>query len=236
MPLLMSFQSIAISARKSLVKKIFWHTVRYFTGLLDYTRHYAISSFSLIKDYYSDKKLNIQTDETYHFQDNSSLFKDGQIYQPTPYYMLEKIVDYLKPKPEDILVDFGSGKGRVVFFMALQRLKKVTGLELNRELIDIAQKNLNSFSLSHSPIEFVNADASTFRIQDESIFFMFNPFGSKTIGKVIDNIKHSLITNPRQVQIVYYSPAYRNLLYSQDWLSLRKDIDNGGCLIWHNKS
>lgn len=221
--------------RKSLAYKIFWHGVKYFTGLLQYTRCYAISSFSLIKDYYFDKKLNIQTDESCRFQDNLSLFKDGQIYQPTPYYMLEKIVDYLKPKPEDIFVDFGSGKGRVAFFMALQRLKKVIGIELNKELIDIARGNLNNFRLGNSPVEFINEDASAFTIKDESIFFMFNPFGNKTIEKVIDNIKYSLIANPRQIHLVYYSPVHRNLLNNQDWLILKKEINNGECLIWRNK-
>lgn len=221
--------------RKSLAYKIFRHILKYFIGLLQYTRYYAISSSAMIKDYYFDKKLNIQTDETYHFQDNFSLFKDGQIYQPTPYYMLEKIVAYLKPKPEDIFIDFGSGKGRVVFFVALQRLRKVIGIEANQELMDIACRNSNNFKLGNSPVEFVKADAAVFTIKDESIFFMFNPFGYKTIEKVIDNIRCSLVSFPRQIHIIYYSPAYRNLLYNQDWLVLRKDIDKGGCLIWSNK-
>jgi hypothetical protein len=68
-----------------------------------------------------------------------------------------------------------------------------------------------------------------------NIFFLFNPFGPQTLQAVINNIKESLDANPRSIRIAYYSPAYRNILDSQDWLVMEKEIKNCCCLFWHNK-
>lgn len=191
--------------------------------------------FLTVSDFFFDKKLNIQTNKRYYVQDNSSLFKDGVFYQPSPYYLLKKIVEFLKPQPEDIFIDLGCGSGRVVFFMALQNLKKVVGVELNKKLIDIARRNLDNFKLGNSSINFINTDAASYEIKDENIFFLFNPFGYKTLEKVLHNIKNSLVANPRQIHIVYCFPIHHILIDDQDWLVLEKEIGNGMCLIWHNK-
>jgi SAM-dependent methyltransferase len=217
-----------------LLCRIVRYVIRYFVGIARYTEDYARWPFILLRDRHIDKKLNIQTAETSSFQDEASLFQDGFHYYPTPYYVLEEIIGYLRPRPEDIFVDFGSGKGRVVFFMALQRLKKVIGVEINKELMDAAQENLKDFKLGNSPIEFILADASAYTIEDENIFFLFHPFGFKTLKKIIDNIKGSLVSRPRLIHIIYFNPAYRVFLDEQDWLILKKEIHNGGCLIWSN--
>jgi SAM-dependent methyltransferase len=138
--------------KQYLAFRIFKHILNYFVYIISYTRNYARLSFELLRDYCLDKKLNIRTAESDHAPDSLSLFKDGKNYEATPYHILKKIADHLKPGPEDAFIDFGSGKGRAVFFMALQRLKKVTGVELNKELIDIARENLDNFRLGKSPM------------------------------------------------------------------------------------
>lgn len=191
--------------------------------------------FEIIKEHYFEKRLNIKTSEHYFFEDSFSLYKDGIAYQPTPYFIIEKIIDYLKPTPNDIFIDLGCGKGRVVFLVALQKLKKVIGVELNKELIDIAQRNLVNFTHNKTAIEFINNDVANFKVKDETIFFMFNSFGCKTLQSVLNNIKDSLLDNPRQIQIVYFGPTHQSLLDNEDWLTLERRIDNCGCRIWHNK-
>lgn len=221
--------------KKSLAYKIFRHNANFSVVITKHFYFYFIRTLEIIKEHYLENKLNIQTDEPYYFEDDLSLYKDGKGYQATPYGMIARIVYFLKLKPQDILIDFGSGSGRVVFFAALQNVRKVIGIELNKKLIDMARRNLNNYRLGNSPIEFVNTDAAAYRIKDENIFFMFNPFGYATLEKVIGNIKDSLAANPRQIRIIYYSPAYRIVLDRQDWLILEKKIGNVLCLIWRNK-
>ncbi len=202
--------------------------------MIKLTLRFIILIFEIFKEYYFERKLNVCTDEKYLFENKFGLYKDGIHYEPTTYYLLEKVIKYLKLKPEDMLVDFGCGKGRVVFFCGLEKLKKVIGIEVNKELIDIANKNLATFRADKTVIQFINEDAAKFNIKDENIFFMFNPFGCKTVQAVVDNIKNSLIDNPRLIRILYNNPVCKSLLDSQDWLVLEKKIDKR-CMIWRNK-
>ncbi|MDD5130346.1 MAG: RsmD family RNA methyltransferase [Candidatus Omnitrophica bacterium] len=197
--------------------------------------HFIIGALEIVKVHSFEKQHNIKTDGATFVEDTFSLYKDGVMYQPTPYHVLAKIIGYLKPGPEDIFVDFGSGKGRVVFFTALRELKKVIGVEMDKSLVNIANNNLANFKSGKTAIEFINEEAVNFKIKDETIFFMFNPFGSKTLEKVLGNIKRSLLDNPRQIRLAYYAPAHRYLLDNEDWLVLEKNITNLQCSVWRNK-
>lgn len=183
-----------------------------------------------------DRILDIETGGVIlHPQLDISLNRDMIGYQPVFYGRLEKMIKGLKLTPEDVFVDLGCGKGRVVFFVALQRLKKVIGVELDRELFVVAQKNLHNLKINRTPIELKNCDASNFDVREGTIFFFFNPFGYETFNKVINNIKESLVINSRKIRIVYYAPAYLYLLDSQDWLIREGKIENDACLVWCSK-
>ncbi len=187
-----------------------------------------------VQDHYYDKKLGIETSEVLVFKERISLYKDDEAYYPINYYILEKVIDYLKLSDDDIFIDFGCGKGRVIFFAALEKIKKVVGIELRKELVDIAKRNLHSLKLNNTPIEIINADAANFNIKNETVFFMFNPFGRKTLARVVDNIRESLIVNPRIIRIVYFNAVHYDLLDSQDWLVPEGEIDNTKVLVWRN--
>jgi SAM-dependent methyltransferase len=188
---------------------------------------------SLAKAHYYDKILGIETTGYYNTAtEDISCYKDMAAYSPTPYGRLEKMIAYLKLTPNDVFVDLGCGEGRVVFFVALNRLKKVIGVELNKQLIDIAKKNLDNLKINRTPIEFINTDTADFDVKDCNIFFIFNSFGKLTMEKVINNIKDSLIINPRKIRIVYYSLAERHILDKQDWLVLEGRVEDNNCLVW----
>jgi SAM-dependent methyltransferase len=190
---------------------------------------------TIIKDHYYDKGLGITTAEHYYFKDDLSLYKDGIRYVPTPYQSLKEIVDYLKLKPDDVFVDFGCGKGRVISFMAVQRMKKVIGIEIHKELADIAKTNLNNLKSKNTSVEIFNMDAAIFDAKEGTIFFMFHPFGEKTAAKVIENIRSTVATSPKKIRILYYGPAFDKLLNSQDWLMPEGEIGSTEILAWHNR-
>ncbi len=190
-----------------------------------------------VKANYLDKRLGIEVDD-YNASNQSyasGLYGDSQVYQPSFYGRLEKMMKYLKPTVNDVFVDLGSGKGRVVFFVATYRLKRVIGVELDKKLFDIAQNNFKKLRINTTPINLINTDAASFTVKEENIFYMFNPFGSKTVERVLQNIKESLLSNPRSIRIVYYAPAHRQLLDGQDWLIFDGQIENKDCLVWRNK-
>ena len=56
------------------------------------------------------------------------------------YDIIKKILNSLKLKRENIFVDIGCGKGRILFLVATENIKKIVGIELRKKLVDIAKK------------------------------------------------------------------------------------------------
>ncbi len=103
---------------------------------------------SIINAHYYEKRLGIETSEGRIEKDSWSKNGDGHVYFPTPYGLLEKMAAYLKLDGNDVFVDLGCGKGRVVIFAAKQKVKAVIGVELKKSLADIAKTNLSNLKSS----------------------------------------------------------------------------------------
>lgn len=214
------------------------------SGCLSICMHDIVTT---IEGYCYDKKLDINTSVNYGYsaKDEHKLYSDAAsqgrggdalTYGPTEYSKIRKMINYLKlDKDNDVFVDLGCGEGRVIFLVATQKLKKVIGVDLNKAFIATAIKNLNTLKFNNTPIEFLNRNAVDFDFTQGTIFYMFNPFGSKTLTDVIANIKESQVINPRRVRILYFNAVYRGLLDSIDWLLPEGEIDNTGIFVWHNK-
>jgi 16S rRNA G966 N2-methylase RsmD len=192
-------------------------------------------AFDITRESCMDEEFGIETEEPYGIENTVGWYKDASRYEPTKYRMLQEIFDYVNPKQDDIFLDLGSGKGRVVFFVSVRKLRRVVGVELRKELFDAAKRNSAAFTFNKTPIEFINDDVVNYRIKDESLFFLFHPFGEKTFAKVIDNIKDSLNENPRQIRIIYCNPVYQKFLNDREWLILEKNLKEADCMIWQNR-
>lgn len=93
-----------------LAVKILREMKSQFVNTVGIKRTAILDIMTLIKDHYQDKKLGgIKTSEGFNFVDNLSLYKDATRYTPTPYNKLKKMVEYLKPGPDDIFFDIGFG-------------------------------------------------------------------------------------------------------------------------------
>lgn len=197
---------------------------------------YSSSCIALLILAIQEKRLGIKTSGLTFPKDNINLYDDVLAYGATSYSRLKKMIKYLKLNKEDTFIDLGCGAGRPVFLAGTQRLKKIIGIEIKKELVDFAKRNLRSLKLNYTPIEIINTDVSTFDLKEGTVFFMFNPFGEKTLTKVIENIKKNLATNPRKIRIVYYYPVYKDLLNSQDWLVSEGEIDKTNIFVWRSNS
>jgi tRNA A58 N-methylase Trm61 len=144
-------------------------------------------------------------------------------YGPTSYSFLEELRDYLKLTPEDVFIDFGAGKGRIICFLAGERVKKVVGVELDPVMLAAARKNIDSLKAKNSPVELVGGDAAAFDVSEGTIFFFYWPFEYKTFNQILQNIKKSMDSRPRSVRLVYVSCPHRQrwiLDMHYKWLQL----------------
>jgi len=163
---------------------------------------------NIIRDFRSDRRLGIETTTCYFPKGHATLYNDEFHYAAVEYRTLEKIINYLELKEDDVFVDFGCGKGRIIIFAATKKIKKAVGIEYDKALADIAKNNIASLKLRGSNIEVIHSDAATFDPKEGTVFFMNNPFGWKTLLSVLDNIAKSIRANPRNVRIVYRSRLY----------------------------
>lgn len=172
----------------------------------------------VIKEHFWERKLGINTSNISFVENQVSMFRDIVSYQPSPYYIIETMLKYLQFSPADVFIDLGCGKGRVIFSIATKRLKKVVGIEVRQDMVEIARQNLKNLKLNNTPIQIVHTDVATFDMREGTVFFLYNPFFGKTQTKVMENIKNSLVVNPRNILIVCYRAPDLNVIEGCDWL------------------
>jgi predicted RNA methylase len=211
-----------------------------------HSSHCMYTVLSVVKEYYFEKKFGIKyiSGLQEKKEDTTSQFRDSAGYEGTSYDHLIQVLDYLKPTENDVFIDIGCGKGKVVCFVALQKLKKVLGIELIKEYADIAQKRIEELRPKlKSPAEVYCADAVSFDTKEVTIYYFFNPFGLQTLKNVMENIRRSLVANPRSIRIVYAHPLHEWFYNSIDWLSKEKEMQSTiimgkfpvTTMVWHNK-
>jgi len=191
---------------------------------------------SALKGYSGDKKLGIDTGY-YNENISQNIYGDSVRYEPTSYAVIQSVIEYLKFDKDDVFIDYGCGKGRIISSIATQKLKKIIGIELDETMINIAQKNIRNLKFKNTPVELFNIDSINFNPIEGNIFFMFNPFGEKTLNIVLNNINNSLRINPRSIRIVYHNSVGESILEKLDWLEFEGKIEDSSYAtsVWRNK-
>ena len=160
-----------------------------------------------MKEYYYDKLFNIKTrGDQQGF--NKSLHYHR--YEPTPYSALEELFRHYEINHDDYIVDFGSGKGRLNFYLHYFFDVTVVGVEMNEALYHEALLNQNRYVKKNGKgkIQFVCSLAEEYQINRfDNRFYFFNPFSIQVFRRVVNNILRSLEDHPREVELVLYYPS-----------------------------
>lgn len=153
----------------------------------------------------TDTLLNIKTRGV-----RNSSEKEHFRYEPTPYSDLFLLFEELKLKETDRFVDFGSGKGRVCFYVNYLFNCHVDGIEINLDTYHESLLNLENYKLKHlnkNNINFHLEYAEEYSINpNQNIFFFFNPFTVQIFKKVIYNIIKSIENSPREITLILTYP------------------------------
>lgn len=150
-------------------------------------------------------------------------------YEATPYKALEMFFDqYILEKP-DQLVDFGSGEGRVSFYVHHRFNVPVTGIENNDKTFEAALSNEKSYRYvaadKDAPLSFEFGLAEQYGIQEaDNHFFFFNPFSLPIFTQVLENIVASLKEHPRTAEVILYYPlpAFKRIMKKSPFFKVRK--------------
>ena len=187
------------------------------------TRHWnpRLALFTVIREIRGEKKYGINSmpiDDLTLLNVEGSNKDHASIYQGANYYLLEKAFDYLvEAGASGDLVDFGSGKGRIMIVAAHYGFKQITGIDFAPALCNMARKNIDSIKGNFPEVKFnvLCDDAVNYTIQHtENVFFFFNPFDEIVMLKVVKNILQSHRKNPREIFVVYINPVEKEIFLS----------------------
>ena len=148
-------------------------------------------------------------------------------YEPTPYSVLERMAESGFFREENMVLDYGCGKGRVGFFLGYRAKARTIGIEYDARIYADALTNRSS-TISRVKPEFLLARAEEYAVPAEvSRCYFFNPFSVEILHKVMARIIESWYENPREIFLFFYYPAdeYISYLTTVDELEFYDEIE-----------
>ena len=146
-----------------------------------------------------EKKLNICTAAAAYERDDSNHSR----YEATSYAVLQRLAELGEITREDVLVDYGCGKGRVGFFLNHACGCRTIGVEYNPALYEAAKQNLRSYA-GRDGVSFECISAEDYLPEEASCFYFFNPFSVKILRSVLGRIMESWYIHPRRLRLYFY--------------------------------
>ena len=178
-----------------------------------------------------ERRLGISTAAAAFEKDD----KNHSRYEPTSYTVLERLARSRWISREDVVVDYGCGKGRVGFYLNHVLGCRTIGVEYDEKLCLSARENLRAYTGSRDAIEFACANAEAWAVPREaSCFYFFNPFSVKILQGVLGRILESWYEFPREMKLFFYYmlDGTRSFMMAQDAFSYAGEVDCGDC--FHN--
>jgi SAM-dependent methyltransferase len=154
-----------------------------------------------------ERRLGVDTEEIVPLEALGLGHGDRVSYTPSDWFTARS--GALGAGPDDVFIDYGCGKGRVVLMAARYPFKRVIGVDVSGALISIAERNVakSADRLRCKDIVLVKADAADYEVPDDvTIAYFYKPFTGQTFAKVVDQLVASLERRPRQLQVVF-TPA-----------------------------
>ena len=162
-----------------------------------------------MKENYYEKLLNINTSGNENWNKTSP---HNHPYQPTLYEALDTFFEKYDLDEDDHIVDFGSGKGRIVFYINHFFRCYATGVEMNEIYYNESLLNKSKYIQKHKKMEdkvnfYCNLSQNYNVEEKDNKFYFFNPFSVQIFMKVIENILKSFEKNPRDMDLIIYYPS-----------------------------
>jgi hypothetical protein len=170
-----------------------------------------------------------------------SRYSDAVDYMPIDYALLREQIKPLELTRDDVAVDIGCGMGRTLCVLARRNVRKCIGIELDPVLAECACANARRLRGRKAPIEVRVGDAAMADYSEGTVFWLYNPFGARTLQAVLERIHRTLEGAPRTIRIAYVYPVHEEVLASCGWLACtgRKQTAlflNNEVSYWSNQS
>lgn len=160
-----------------------------------------------LDDFFWERRLGITTTGRVDIHQ-----PDSHFYGTFAYWSIFRILDRLDWRCDDVFVDIGCGKGRVVCCAAMRPIRKAVGVDLEASLCEQARLNASAMRHRNASIEIIHAPAQEVNYTECTKILLFNPFGATTLRQVIASIRRALVANPRQLDLIYVNPVHDDVI------------------------
>jgi SAM-dependent methyltransferase len=151
-------------------------------------------------------------------------------YTPTDWGLLRAILPVGEVSADDVFLDYGCGKGRVLLVAARDYpFKRVLGVELSEGLAATAERNVNHerTQLRCQAVDVINADATSYDLPDDvTIVYFNNPFKGPPFEQALVNINASLARAPRTIRMIYVNPLMHDDVLAAGFRVTRERADD----------
>ena len=134
-------------------------------------------------------------------------------YEPSRWFTLRIALSGLPIGREEVFLDLGCGKGRVLLEAARRYpFRRVVGVERSPELVEVARANHRCVvhRLRCSSVELVAADLTTWEPpEDITLAYMYSPVKGAAFASMLEQLLGAVDRMQRSVTLVYVNPVER---------------------------
>lgn len=161
-------------------------------------------------------------------RDMTLIKKSGGImhgYAKTDDAHVRDILNSFDISQKDRILDIGCGKGVFLRETAKYPFGKIAGIEIDKRLVEIAEKNFRILKLSNR-IKVYCSDALKFENYGAfNMYYLANPFKKEIMEKVVDKIMASQAERKQKYYIVLYNPTCAGVLEEKGGKLIKKLYD-----------
>jgi len=111
-------------------------------------------------------------------------------YVPTPYVVVEAMLEAADIEPTDVVYDLGSGDGRIVISAARDYGATGIGVEIDPKYIDMARLNAAANNVTDK-VTFIQADLFEIEFTDATVITLYlsDQLNLRLLPKLLDDLK-----------------------------------------------
>lgn len=147
-------------------------------------------------------------------------FKKLVPYVPTPYRIIKKMVALANIGPNDVIVDLGSGSGRIILKIACHFSNEITGIDNSPVLIILTKIRfwLNKIfnRLKTKRYQIIRGDFLKFNLSDYNLVFCF------LTNTVMEKLKSSFERLPIGARIISYHFHFDSHKFSEQKIQISR--------------
>ena len=153
-----------------------------------------------------ERALNVDTGGEVELEDLNVEAPEREGYEGSGWIDLRRMLRRGEVSAQDVFVDLGAGKGKIVMLAARYPFARVTGVEISEDLNVIGRRNLaqGRYRQRAKHVELVTADIAEYEIPDDvTVAYIYNTVRGETFDRVIANLVASVDRRPRRMPVIY---------------------------------